>query len=248
MDLRGKTVLVTGGAKGVGRAIVQALAEAGATIALHYHHSEKEAHETVEELRRANITLCAVKANLAHFAEVEAMKNDLDQTLGHVDMVVNNAGYTKTKSFFKYKPDEWREEVDVCLHGVMNLAYTFVPPMKERGEGKFIQVVGDSARTGDRHLIISAAARNGAISFMKSLAQEIGRDNVQCNTLSLGLIDKGDLPFKDEVRQKIMKQYPAKRLGEPSDVTGAVEFLLSPASDWITGQVLPVNGGHSMFG
>ena len=128
------------------------------------------------------------------------------------------------------------------------MVHTFMPEMIEKRQGKFINIVGDSARTGDKNLIISAAARNGAISFLKSLAQEVGKSNVQCNTVSLGLINHGSLDFSEAALEKIVKQYPLKQLGKVEDVTGMVLFLLSNHADWITGQVISVNGGHSMLG
>lgn len=93
-----------------------------------------------------------------------------------IDGVVNSDGWAQNKSFFTYEPEEWQREIDVCLNGVLNLAYLFIPEMKERQQGKFINIFGDSARTGDRNLIISSAARNGTISLIKSLAKEVGRD------------------------------------------------------------------------
>ena len=95
---------------------------------------------------------------------------------------------------------------------------------------------------------MSAAARNGAISFLKSLALEVGRSQIQCNTVALGLIDQGDLGFNEATMEKLIKQYPLKRLGKVDDVTGIILFLLSQSADWITGQVISVNGGHSMLG
>src|SRR5690606_31858120 len=175
------------------------------------------------------------------------MKKQINEQLGVVGCIVNNAGWTQSKPFFQYKEGEWQREIEVCFNGVINLAYEFIPDMKQKNSGKFINIIGDSARTGDRNLIISAAARSGTVSFIKSLAKEVGRNNIQCNILSLGLIDKGDLPFDEKIFQKIVKQYPLNRLGKVHDVVGPILFLLSDYSDWITGQVLSVNGGYSMI-
>ncbi|RLL46882.1 SDR family oxidoreductase [Oceanobacillus piezotolerans] len=246
MKLTGKNILVTGAAKGIGRQLAIEAASRGANIAVHYYQSEEEASNTIEEVKKFGVEVISVKADLADFQEAEAMKNKIFAEFGPIDGIVNNAGYAQMKSFFEYEPEEWKKEVDVCLHGVLNLAYIFVPGMKERGQGKFVNIVGDSARTGDRHLIVSAAARNGAISFLKSLAKEVGRDHIQCNTVSIGMIDQGE--FTDDMIAKMVRNYPMKRLGNAADVSGAVLFLLSDEADWITGQVLSVNGGHNMFG
>lgn len=247
-SLAGRTILVTGAANRMGKAIALSLAKEGATIALHYHQSEMQALETAEEIVQLGSKTAIFQANIANLEEVEYMRAAISEQLGSVFGVVNNAGYVQMKSFFNYQPDEWKQEIDVCLGGILNLAYTFVPPMKEQLKGKFINIVGDSARTGDRNLIVSAAARSGAISFIKSLAQEVGKYEIQCNTVSLGLIDQGDLPFKEDVYRQIVKGYPLNRLGTVEDVTGVIQFLLGSQSAWITGQVIPVNGGYSMMG
>ena len=249
LDLKEKNVFITGAAKGIGREIAFAAAGEGANIALHYLSSEQEAVITAEEISRAyGVKVNLVKGDIAKAEDVVRMKEELDHSLGGIDCIVNNAGFAQMKSFFQYERDEWKQEVDVCFYGVLNLVHTFMPEMIEKRQGKFINIVGDSARTGDKNLIISAAARNGAISFLKSLAQEVGKSNVQCNTVSLGLINHGSLDFSEAALEKIVKQYPLKRLGKVEDVTGMVLFLLSNHADWITGQVISVNGGHSMLG
>ena len=249
LDLKEKNVFITGAAKGIGREIAFAAAGEGANIALHYLSSEEEAVITAEEISRAyGVKVNLVKGDIAKAEDVVRMKEELDHSLGGIDCIVNNAGFAQMKSFFQYERDEWKHEVDVCFYGVLNLVHTFMPEMIEKRQGKFINIVGDSARTGDKNLIISAAARNGAISFLKSLAQEVGKSNVQCNTVSLGLINHGSLDFSEAALEKIVKQYPLKRLGKVEDVTGMVLFLLSNHADWMTGQVISVNGGHSMLG
>jgi NAD(P)-dependent dehydrogenase (short-subunit alcohol dehydrogenase family) len=249
LELKGKNVFITGAAKGIGRGIACAAANEGANIAIHYLSSEEEALRTAKEINNAyGVKVHLVKGDIAKVEDVVRMKEELDHSLGSIDCIVNNAGFAQMKSFFQYQLDEWKHEVDICFYGVLNLVHTFMPEMIEKRKGKLINIVGDSARTGDRNLIISAAARNGAISFLKSLAQDVGKSNVQCNTVSLGLINNGSLDFNEEVLEKIVKQYPLKRLGKVDDVTGIILFLLSKHADWITGQVFSVNGGHSMLG
>lgn len=247
LGLEGRTVLVTGAAKGIGRAIATSIAEEGGNIALHYQTSEKEALETANVIEKLGVKVALVKGDLASIDDVQTMKKTIEKQLGTVHSIVNNAGYAQYKSFFKYEPGEWTREVDVCFYGVLHLAHTFMPDMMNSNEGKLINIIGDSARTGDRNLIISGAARSGATSFLKSLSQEVGRYNIQCNTVSLGLIDQGQ-EFDAAMLEKILKQYPLKRLGNAGDVQGIILFLLSAWSDWITGQVISVNGGQSMIG
>lgn len=248
LGLKGKNVLITGAAKGIGRGIALAAAAEGANIALHYRESEVQALETAKEISEHGVKVSLVQGDLASLEDIKAMKATLSQGFGKVDYIVNNAGWAQMKSFFQYEPEEWKREVEVCFYAVLNLVHTFMPDMIFSHEGKFINIVGDSARTGDRQLIVSAAARNGAISFLKSLALEVGRSHVQCNTVSLGLIDQGELGFNEATMDKLIKKYPLKRLGKVDDVTGIILFLLSQSADWITGQVISINGGHSMLG
>ncbi|WP_053362430.1 SDR family oxidoreductase [Bacillus sp. FJAT-27251] len=249
LGLKGKNVLITGAAKGIGRGIAFAAASEGANIALHYLSSAEEADHTAKEIHKAfGVGVHPVKGDLANMEEVKRIKTELDEGLGSIDCIVNNAGFAKVKPFFQYEMDEWKREVDVCFYGVLNLVHTFMPEMMEKQQGKFINLVGDSARTGNKNLIISAAARNGTISFLKSIAQDVGKHNVQCNTVSLGLVDQGSLDIKEATLERIVKQYPLKRIGKVDDVTGIILFLLSNHAEWITGQVISVNGGHSMIG
>ena len=249
LDLKGKNVFITGAAKGIGRGIANACASEGANIGLHYLSSTEEALLTAKEISYTyGVNVHLVKGNIAKIADVQKMKEELYRSLGGLDCIVNNAGFAKMKSFFQYELDEWKHEVDTCFYGVLNLVHTFMPDMMEKKQGKFINIVGDSARTGDKNLIVSAAARNGAISFLKSLAQDVGKSNVQCNTVALGLIDHGSLGFNEATLEKVVKQYPLKRLGKVDDVTGMILFLLSNHAEWITGQVISINGGHSMLG
>ncbi|UJL45483.1 SDR family oxidoreductase [Virgibacillus sp. NKC19-16] len=242
----GKNILVTGSAKGIGRGIALALAESGANVAIHYLGSSKEAEQTTRKVKEIGVNTTFVQGDISNFDDVQKMKEALDRDFGKINYIVNNAGWTQVKPFFQYEPDEWQKEIDICLNGVLNLAYVFMPEMIEDSQGKFINIIGDSARTGDRHLIVSGAARNGAVSFMKSLAKEVGRNGIQCNTVSLGMIDQGE--FDETMKEKLVKQYPLKKLGSRDDVAGMVLFLLSNNADWVTGQVFSVNGGHSMLG
>ncbi|MFB4159528.1 SDR family NAD(P)-dependent oxidoreductase [Geomicrobium sp. JSM 1781026] len=242
VQLNGKTVLITGAAKGIGKAIALEVAGAGANIALHYHQSKEEAKRTAEEIRELGVDVQLVSGDLGDYANVDA----LYETTGPVDAIVNNAGWTQLKPFFSYERGEWQKEIDICLQAVMNLAHRFVPDMMERGSGKFINLIGDSARTGDRYLSVSGAARSGAASFVKSLAQEAGRSGVQCNTVSLGMIDQGELD--ESLKTKLVKQYPLGTLGDRTDVANMTTFLLSEQTNWVTGQVIAVNGGYTMIG
>lgn len=247
LGLQNKAVLITGAAQGVGRQIALTVAEEGAHVLLHYRHSGQQAEAVADEIRQRGGRVNLFSADLANYAEVAEMGRAIEQT-ADLYGIVNNAGWAQYKRLFAYQPGEWQREIDVCFGGVMHLAHALLPSMMERKAGKFVNLVGESARTGDRNLIISASARGAAVSFVKSLAQEVGSFNLQCNTVSLGLVEKPLTPLDEESAKKIRRQYPAGRLGLPTDVADMILFLLSARSDWMTGQVLAVNGGFSMIG
>lgn len=242
-----EVVLVTGGADRIGKAIVERLANDGYTVAIHFNRSTEKARALKDELIEAGVRCDIFQADLTDYEAVVQLKTDIEQKLGSVSAVINNAGYAQLKSFFDYKPHEWQLEIETDFHAVLHLAHIFVPAMREKQFGKFISLIGDSARTGDRKLIVSAAARGGVMSFIKSLSLEVGRDNVQCNTVSLGLIDQQDLNFSEEVLKNVRKTYAANRLGTVEDITGTIAFLLSKDANWLLGQVISINGGQTNF-
>lgn len=242
-----EVVLVTGGADRIGKAIVERLAKDGLTVAIHYNSSAQKAQALKADLVARGVRCDIFQADLTNYDAVVQLKDAIEQKLGHVSGIVNNAGYAKFKSFFDYAPHEWQQELDTDLNAVLHLAHVFIPAMREKQFGKFISIIGDSARTGDRKLIVSATARGGVMSFMKSLSLEVGRDQIQCNTLSLGLIDQQDLNFSEDVLKSIQKTYAANRLGSVDDVTGTIAFLLSEDANWILGQTISVNGGQTNF-
>lgn len=247
LGLRGKNILVTGAAKGIGRGLALAVASEGANVVVHYNHSEEEARLTVNEIQQLGGKVLVVQGDISSLSDVNRMKMDISERLGQLDGIVNNVGGVQSKRFFQYTPEEWHQDINVCFYGVLNLVHAFVPDMMDNMNGKFINIVGDSARTGDKTLILSAAARAGSIGFLKSLAHEVGPFNVQCNTVALGKIDNESQEIDPVLMDKILKRYPLRRLGSIEDVSGVVLFLLSRWSDWITGQTIPVNGGFSMM-
>lgn len=242
-----KLALVTGASDRIGRAIALSLAKQGYAIAVHYNTNKDQAEQTVVQIAALGQRAAAFQADLSIFEDVVKLEQSITASLGTVDCIVNNAGYAQMKSFFDYAPLEWQRELDVCLNGLMHLTYVFVPAMKQAG-GKLITLIGDSARTGDRKLIVSATARGGVISFIKSIAQEVGRHQIQCNVVSLGLIDQGDLNFTPEIEKQVLKGYPLQRLGTAEDIASTVSFLSSDQAGWITGQVISINGGYATLG
>ncbi|MDQ0188930.1 SDR family oxidoreductase [Alicyclobacillus cycloheptanicus] len=247
LGIAGRSILITGAAQGVGRQLALAAAAEGAHVLLHYHRSEEQAASVAAEIRAHGGSVDLFQADLADYDAVVRMGEEI-RSRTDLYGIVNNAGWAQYKRLFAYQPGEWKREIEVCYLGLIHLVHALVPDMIARSQGKVINIVGESARTGDRSLIISASARGAAISFMKSLAQEVGPHHIQCNTVSLGVVEKPESPFDDATAQKIRRLYPAGRLGVPSDVAAMVLFLLSQQAEWVTGQLFAVNGGYTMMG
>ncbi len=248
LGLKGKVALVTGGGRDVGREIAMTLAAAGATVAVNYNSSATEAQAVVADIEKAGGQAKAYRANVGNYAEVKTMVDAIVQDFGRIDILVNNAGVVISERFVNSTPEQWAKQIDVDLYGTIHTCHAVAPYMVKQNGGRLITLAGDSSRVGENGIAIAAAARAGGIALMKSLAKELGRNNVTANAISLGLIETShsNAEFLAANREKIVKQYPLRRIGAPTDVAPTVAFLASDAAGWITGQVLSVNGGFCM--
>ena len=247
MQLAGRVALVTGGTRDVGREIALSLAAEGAAVAVHHGHSADEAAEAVAAIRAKGGKAAAFQADISDRAAVATMIDAVVGELGGLDIVVNNAGLAIRKPFKSTTPEDWRRQIDVNLLGAIQLCHAAIPHLEKRGHGRIIAVVGDSSRVGESGLSIVGAARAGVIALMKSLARELGRSGITANTISLGLVETGHDPaWLDANREKLIKLYPVRRLGQAEDIAPTVVLLASPLSGWITGQTLSISGGYCM--
>jgi len=245
--LKGKVVLVTGAARGVGREIVLSLAAEGANVAINYRNSGKEAESLVSEIMAKGVKAKAFKADVADFAAVKAMVDELVQDFGGLNILINNAGIAQRQRFVETKPDDWHRQIDACLYGAIHCCYAAAPHLDAAKNGRIVSVIGDSSRVGESGLAIVAAARAGVVALMKSLAREFGRSGTTANTVSLGLVETAhDRDWVEANREKLVKLYPVRRLGQAGDVAPMVTLLASPHGGWITGQVISISGGFSM--
>jgi NAD(P)-dependent dehydrogenase (short-subunit alcohol dehydrogenase family) len=246
-DLTGRVALVTGGGRDVGAEICRALAVAGATVAINYNSSKDDAEAVAAEIAKAGGKAAAYQADVADLAQVRSMVGQIKSDFGGLGILVNNAGLAIRKRFAETTPEDWRKQIDACLYGAIHCCHAAGPLLEASGHGRIISIIGDSSRVGESGLAIVAAARAGTVALMKSLAREMGRFNVTCNALALGLIETAhDRSWVDANREKLVKLYAIRRLGQPSDVAPMVTLLGSDAGAWITGQVLSISGGFSM--
>ncbi|MBJ3777050.1 SDR family NAD(P)-dependent oxidoreductase [Acuticoccus mangrovi] len=248
LNLARRVALVTGGGRDTGGEISKALAAEGATVAVNYRSSEAEAAEVVSAIEAAGGTAKAYRADIVDYDAVKAMVDAIVADFGSLDILVNNAGYVKYGRFVDSTPADWKAQIDTCLYGAIHCCHAVAPHMIAANWGRIISLIGDSSRIGEANLAMAAASRAGTMALGKSLAKELGRNNVCVNTVSLGLVQTAhsDADFLAKNMDKIVRAYPLRRIGTPADVAPLVAFLASDHASWITGQVISTNGGFSM--
>jgi len=247
LALDGKVALVTGAARDVGREIALTLAAEGAAVAVNYLSSAAEAEAVVSDIAAKGGKAKAYKADVSDYEAVKAMVDAVVTDFGALNILVNNAGLAKRQRFTDTTPDDWKNQIDICLYGAIHCCHAAAPHLEACKNGRIVSVIGDSSRVGESGLAIVAAARAGVVALMKSLAREFGRSGTTANTVSLGLVETAhDRAWVEENREKLTRLYPVRRLGMPDDIAPAVALLASPRAGWITGQTLSISGGFSM--
>jgi len=243
-----RTALITGSGSGMGLGVAKRLAASGIRIIVNdidASLAEAAVAEIATEGGEAVASAFDITDSDATVSAVQALESDL----GSVDILVNNAGNAGTHamdqlSFREMPIDHWQRYLGVNLYGVLNCTKAVVGGMCDRGFGRIITISSEAGRVGlDINVSIYGVAKAGAAHLMRHLAREVGPDGVTCNTLALGLMDN----VPDEFAGPIIKTIPARRLGTPADVGGAVAFLASDDAEWITGQTLVANGGSFSF-
>jgi 3-oxoacyl-[acyl-carrier protein] reductase len=250
MKLKDKIALVTGSSRGVGRAVALGLAKQGANMVVNYTSNENAANEVVEAIQSMGGKAIAVKADVAQKTEVENLVNSAIDTFGRLDILVNNAGFTRPAMMIKMTEDQWDQVVDIHLKGAFLCAQAAGLHMKEQKSGKIINVTSVAGIVGTVGQINYSAAKGGIISMTKSIARELARYNVCANVISLGIVatDMTEKIRSDEKLKEIyMNRILLKRFAEADDIAPAFAFLASDESNYITGQLLCVDGGYGMI-
>lgn len=252
--MRGQSAVVTGGARGIGRAIVRLLAEAKADVVI-ADIREEDALSTAREIAaETGSRIEAFRTDISKLQDVERLRDYALQRFGKVDILINNAGWDRITPFLKTTPEFWDRIIAINFKGVIHTCYTFLPQMVERKQGCIVNVASDAARVGSFGEAIYGGAKAAVVSFSKTLAREHARDNIRVNVVCPGLAETGlvDEMNEDEFARKILgsivNHIPLRRFGQPEEIAPLVLFLASDASRYITGQVVSVDGGLTMVG
>ncbi len=245
--LEGKVALITGAARGIGKAIALKYAQEGADIAFTDLVIDESGKATENEIAALGVKAKGYASNAANFAETEAVVAQIKEDFGHIDILVNNAGITKDGLMLRMSEQQWDAVIAVNLKSAFNFIHALVPIMMRQRGGSIINmasVVGVHGNAGQSNY---AASKAGLIALAKSIGQEMGSRNIRANAIAPGFIDTDmTKALPDNVRQEWIKRIPLRRGGTVEDIANVATFLASDMSSYVTGQVIQVDGGMNM--
>ena len=244
MNLKGKTAVVTGGSRGIGRAICVKLAERGANIVTCYANSSAAAEETVKLCQEFGVTAVAVKADISVKEDIDNLLAEALKITGSIEILVNNAGITRDKLLISMKDEDFDDVINTNLKGTFYAMRAASKLMMKKRYGRIVNISSVVGVYGNAGQINYAASKAGVIGMTKSLAKELGGRGITCNAVAPGFISTDmTAVLSDEVKEKLAASIALKRIGEPEDVANVVAFLASDDASYVTGQVLEVSGG-----
>lgn len=245
--LKDKNIIVTGATRGIGKEIAITLAQNGANIAINYRNYNDEIDQLINSIKEFGVEVIAVKCDVSKAEEVDNFISEVKNHFSSIDVLVNNAGITKDGLLLRMKEEDFNSVLDVNLKGTFNTTKSISPIMIKQRHGKIINISSVVGIVGNAGQCNYAASKAGVIGFSKSVARELASRNINVNVVAPGYIDtdmtKG---LSDKVKDEILKSIPMKKMGDPKEVANLVLFLSSNLSDYITGQVINVDGGMVM--
>jgi 3-oxoacyl-[acyl-carrier protein] reductase len=248
LDFTGKVAVVTGGGRGIGRAIADVLAHQGANIVL-VDRSCTYTDQSAEEIEKATGRKCmAMQTDVSDFASVQEMFDEVVREFGRVDVLVNNAGVTRDKLIMRMEEEDWDVVIDVNLKGAFNCCKAIARTMMKQRYGRIVNISSVSGQAGQAGQTNYSASKAGLIGLTKALAREMASRNITVNAVAPGFIPTAltlDLP--ENLKDSILRATPMGRMGTPEEIANAVAFLASEEASYITGQVLAVDGGMVMM-
>lgn len=246
MGLADKVCLVTGGSKGIGKEICLQLAKEKACVIVNYLSDENKAAQVVSEIEAMGRKAMMYKADVSNFDAVSKMVDDIVDKFGRIDVLVNNAGITKDGLIVRMKEEDWDRVIDINLKGIFNTSKACVKYMIKQKKGRIINISSIVGIYGNVGQVNYAASKAGIIGFTKSLAKELGSRGITVNAVAPGFIKTDMTASLIEKHEDIVSRIPLKRLGNPQDVANLVTFLASEKAEYITGQLIAIDGGMTL--
>lgn len=239
-----KTVLITGASRGIGAFLAENFASQNYNVIINYNNSKNEAMALLQKIRSFGGSAIALKANVSDFEEAEYLVKKSEEEFGSIDVLINNAGIAQQKMFTDITEKDWKLMFDVNVHGMFNSTHHAVKNMIKKHSGKIVNMSSMWGLTGGACEVHYSASKAAVIGFTKALAKELGPSGVQVNCVAPGFIDTAmNSGFSEDDVKKFVEKTPCSRVGTVQDVSNVVLFLASSESDFITGEVININGG-----
>ncbi len=243
-DLKGKVAIVTGGSRGIGRAIARVLALSGCSVVITYKSSSQQAQEVVDEISKFDSKAMAIQADSAKFEDAQRVVDEVLKNFGKIDILINNAGITRDNLILRMSESDWDDVIETNLKGVFNFTKAVIKHMISQRYGKIINIASVVGLIGNPGQTNYAASKAGIIGFTKALAKEVASRNIQVNVVAPGYVEtEMTEKLNEEQKKRLFEMIPAKRIAKPEEIAYVVKFLASPEADYITGQVIVVDGG-----
>jgi len=247
MQLTGRTALVTGASRGIGRAIAVSLAEEGADVAVNYLSNRDLATDVVDQIRKMGRKAMLAQADVADYPDTHRMAREVLEELGHIDILINNAGINSDHTFVKMDQASWQKVLSINLDGPYNCTKVLVDQMIREGWGRIVNITSIIGQIGNFGQANYAASKAGLAAFSKSLAKELVSKGITVNCVAPGFTEtEMVMAIPEKVRMKLLDQIPMKRFGRSEEVARACVYLCSKDGDYITGAELSINGGLFM--
>ncbi|WP_154481644.1 3-oxoacyl-[acyl-carrier-protein] reductase [Anaerosalibacter bizertensis] len=247
MILKEKNALVTGGSRGIGRATAIELSKEGANVIITYNSNEEKAKEVIKEVEKNGVKGLAIKADVSSEEDVKSMMKTIKSQFDSIDVLVNNAGVTKDNLLIRMKSEDWDKVINTNLKGVYLCTKAVVRGMMKKRHGKIVNiasVVGISGNAGQGNY---SASKAGVIGFTKSIAKELGSRGINVNGVAPGFVETDMTEvLSEDIKEQSLKLIPLNRFAKPEDIANVVVFLCSEKANYITGQIINVDGGMLM--